>query len=194
MYAIRSYYVLNVASVAGQITVPGDMNYGPTKSYLIALSKALAATVKQDGVHVMALCPGFTHTDFHQSDRLSAMKAGSPNFLWYDADVVIREGLAALERGEEVFISGRLYRYVMPILRQRWSRAILKALGVNVITSYSIHYTKLYEATSPTMSTEIRFCTSGERRARKYQRSASARITSYNVCYTKLLRNRAAAS
>jgi len=124
--------VLNVASVAGQITVPGDMNYGPTKSYLIALSKALAATVKQDGVHVMALCPGFTHTDFHQSDRLSAMKAGSPNFLWYDADVVIREGLAALERGEEVYISGRLYRYVMPILRQRWSRAILKALGVKL--------------------------------------------------------------
>jgi len=124
--------VLNVASVAGQITVPGDMNYGPTKTYLIALSKALAATVKADGVHVMALCPGFTHTDFHQSERLSAMKAGSPSFIWYDADVVIREALAALEKGKIVYTSGRLYRYLMPVLRQSWSRPLLKALGVRL--------------------------------------------------------------
>lgn len=124
--------VLNVASVAGQITVPGDMNYGPTKSYLIALSKALSATVKEDGVHVMALCPGFTHTDFHQSERLSVMKANSPGFIWYDADVVIREGLDALEKGKTVYTSGRLYRYLMPVLRQPWSRVLLKALGVRL--------------------------------------------------------------
>ena len=49
--------------------------------------------VKPDGVYVMALCPGFTHTDFHNSPQLTAMKKASPNFLWYDADVVIREGL-----------------------------------------------------------------------------------------------------
>jgi len=122
--------VLNVASVAGQITVSGDMNYGPTKTYLIALSRALWATVGKDGVHVLALCPGFTHTDFHQSERLSAMKAKSPGILWYDADVVVREGLAALEKGKVVYTTGRLYRYLMPIIRQPWMRGILKAFSV----------------------------------------------------------------
>ena len=122
--------VLNVASVAGQITVPGDMNYGPTKTYLIALSKALSASVKDDGVHVLALCPGLTHTDFHQSKHLSAMKAKSPGFLWYDADVVVREGLNALEKGKAVHTSGRLYRFAMPIARQPWMRGILKAFSV----------------------------------------------------------------
>jgi len=122
--------VLNVASVAGQITVPGDMNYGPTKTYLIALSKALSASVKGDGVHVLALCPGLTHTDFHQSKHLSAMKARSPGFIWYDADVVVREGLAALEKGKAVHTSGRLYRLAMPIARQPWMRGILKAFSV----------------------------------------------------------------
>ena len=122
--------VLNVASVAGQITVPGDMNYGPTKTYLIALSKALSATVKENGVHVLALCPGFTHTDFHQSERLSTMKAKSPRIFWYDADVVVREGLAALEKGKAVYTTGRLYRYLMPIMRQPWMRGILKAFSV----------------------------------------------------------------
>ena len=124
--------VLNVASVAGQISVPGDMNYGPTKTYLIALSKALSLSVKDDGVHILALCPGFTHTDFHQSERLSEMKASSPGIFWYDADVVVREGLAALEKGKAVYTSGRLYRYLMPIIRQPWMRGILKAFQVRV--------------------------------------------------------------
>lgn len=123
--------VLNVASVAGQVTAPGDMNYGPTKTYLIALSRALSTSVKDDGVHVLALCPGFTHTDFHDSESLTAMKASSPGFIWYDADVVVREGLAALEKGKAVYTSGRLYRYLVPIIRQPWMRPLLKAFRIN---------------------------------------------------------------
>jgi len=121
--------VLNVASVAGQITVPTDCNYGPTKTYVIALSKALSKTVKSDGVHVLALCPGFTHTDFHKSERLAKMKKETPDFLWYDVDVVVREGLAALEKGKSVYTSGRLYRFLMPILRTPIGDVITRAMG-----------------------------------------------------------------
>ncbi|MDH3620716.1 MAG: SDR family NAD(P)-dependent oxidoreductase [Gammaproteobacteria bacterium] len=124
--------VLNVASVAGRMTVGGDYSYGPTKAYLIALSKALASAYKSQGVHVMALCPGFTHTDFHASDKLTIMKSNTPRFAWYDADVVIREGLAALEQGKDEYTSGRLYRFLVPVLRQRWSRRLLTMLGVKL--------------------------------------------------------------
>jgi len=122
--------VLNVASVVGHISLAGDTSYGPTKAYLIALSKGLAATVRDQGVHVLALCPGFTHTDFHQSDELTRMKAKTPAFLWYDADVVVREGLAALEKGREVYISGRLYRYLTPLLKSRFGGWIMAKKGV----------------------------------------------------------------
>jgi short-subunit dehydrogenase len=124
--------VLNVASVAGRMTVGGDYSYGPTKAYLIALSKALASAFKPRGVHVMALCPGFTHTEFHTSDKLTAMKQATPSFIWYDADVVVREGLAALEKGRDEYTSGRLYRFLVPILRQRWTRRLLTMLGVRL--------------------------------------------------------------
>jgi len=124
--------VLNVASVAGLLTVADDYSYGPTKAYLVALSKALAATYKEHGVYVMALCPGFTHTDFHASERLTAMKSNMPKFAWYDADVVIREGLAALEKGKDMYTSGRLYRILIPVFRQRWTHGLLKALGVKI--------------------------------------------------------------
>jgi short-subunit dehydrogenase len=124
--------VINVASVAGQITVAGDYSYGPTKAYLIALSKALASSFRADGVHVMALCPGFTHTEFHVSEKLTAMKKATPGFIWYDADVVVREALAALEKGRDEYTSGRLYRFLIPVLRQRWTRGLLSLLGVRL--------------------------------------------------------------
>lgn len=122
--------VLNVASVAGHFSVAGDTSYGPTKAYLIALSKGLSATVRQDGVNVLALCPGLTHTDFHQAAELMKMKNRSPSFIWYDANVVIREGLAALEKGKAVYISGRLYRWVIPLLRTRLGVWIMRRMGV----------------------------------------------------------------
>ena len=124
--------VLNVASVAGRMTVDGDYSYGPTKAYLIALSKGLASTYNERGVHVMALCPGFTHTDFHASDKLTIMKHNTPGFVWYDADVVIREGLAALEKGKDEYTSGRLYRFLVPVLKWRAARGLLTALGVKL--------------------------------------------------------------
>ena len=122
--------VVNVASVAGLITAAGDYSYGPTKAYLVSLSKGLAASIPQDDVKVMALCPGFTHTDFHQSEALSKMKAGMPDFLWYDADVVVREGLVALEKGTSVCVSGRLYRFLVPILRSSFSQWLLNSFGL----------------------------------------------------------------
>ena len=122
--------VLNVASVAGHVSLAGDTSYGPTKAYVIALSKGLAATLRGDGVHVLALCPGFTHTDFHVSDELTRMKNSTPAFIWYDADVVIREGLAALEKGKDVYISGRLYRYLTPLLRSRLGAFITVKMSV----------------------------------------------------------------
>jgi short-subunit dehydrogenase len=122
--------VLNVASVAGQVTLSGDASYGPTKAYLIALSKGLAATVRGHGVHVLALCPGFTHTDFHLSEELTRMKEKSPAFIWYDAEVVIREGLEALEKGKDVYISGRLYRYLIPFLKTRIGAWTMRKMGI----------------------------------------------------------------
>jgi short-subunit dehydrogenase len=118
--------VINVASVAGRIASGGDSHYGPTKAYVIALSEALALTVKDHGVNVSALCPGFTHTDFHETAGLSEMKRSTPNFLWYDAKTVVREGLQGVEKGKPIVVSGRLYRWLDPLMQSVWSRWIFK--------------------------------------------------------------------
>ena len=79
------------------------------------------------GVQVSALCPGFTHTDFHEVAGMEDMKKGLPDFLWYDASTVVREGLDALERGRPIHVSGRLYRWLDPITQSVLFRPLLKA-------------------------------------------------------------------
>ena len=118
--------ILNVASVAGRIARANDLNYGPSKAYVVALSEALHLTLKHHGVNVCALCPGFTHTDFHEVADMLEMKASSPDILWYDADVVVREGLAAVEKGWCVYCSGRLYRFLDPLLQSLGTRPIVR--------------------------------------------------------------------
>ncbi|MGH0030883.1 MAG: SDR family NAD(P)-dependent oxidoreductase [Myxococcota bacterium] len=121
--------VINVSSFAGRLARPAGSNYGPSKAYLVALSEELALDLKGSGVHVSALCPGFTHTEFHESAELMEMKNGLPDFLWYDADVVVREGIEAVEAGRPVHVSGRLYRLLDPLAQSVWTRPLVKALA-----------------------------------------------------------------
>jgi short-subunit dehydrogenase len=126
--------VINVASVAGRLARAGGCNYGPAKAWVIAVSEELALTVAADGVRVCALCPGFTHTEFHERAGLIEMKNAMHRWLWYDADVVVadvvvREGLAAVERGKRIYVSGRLYRWLDPFFQSVLSRRLFTIMG-----------------------------------------------------------------
>jgi short-subunit dehydrogenase len=120
--------VINVASFAGRLARPAGSNYGPSKAYLIALSEELALDTRGSGVLISALCPGFVHTDFHESAGLMEMKRGLPGWLWYDAETVVREGIEAVERGRAIQVSGRLYRWLDPLAQSLLTRRLLKAL------------------------------------------------------------------
>jgi hypothetical protein len=50
-----------------------------------------------------------------------------PAWIWYGPDTVVREGLAAVERGRVVQVSGRLYRWLDPLAQSVWVRPLLKA-------------------------------------------------------------------
>ena len=121
--------VVNVASVAARLPRADGCNYAPSKAYVVALSESLAVTLKGTGVHVCALCPGFTHTDFHETAGLMEMKNSLPKFLWYSAETVVADGLKAVEKGKPICISGRLYRWIDPLFQSVWTRRLFNAPG-----------------------------------------------------------------
>jgi len=106
--------VINVASLAGFMALPGNVTYCATKGYLITFSKALALELTGTGARVQALCPGFTHTEFHD-DLREFDKARTPKILWMPAEAVVDASLRGLARGEVVCIPGLGNRLIAAI-------------------------------------------------------------------------------
>lgn len=121
--------VINVASVAGRVPRADGCNYAPSKAYIIALSEALDATLKGTDVNVCALCPGFTHTDFHAAAGMLEMKNSLPEWMWYPASTVVADGIKAVEKGKPIRISGRLYRWVDPLFQSVLTRRLFRTPG-----------------------------------------------------------------
>jgi short-subunit dehydrogenase len=128
--------ILNVASVAGLIPgAPKTTLYGPAKAFLIKFSEALALEHKTDGLHVTALCPGYTLTEFHDVLGTRARMNRLPKFIWLDAETVAREGFDAVMRGDPVCINGNLYRAVasaVKVLPSSVTRALLSRYSRSV--------------------------------------------------------------
>lgn len=55
--------IVNVASIAGSLGLPGQTNYAASKGGLMALTRALAAEFGPKGIRVNAVVPGFIETD-----------------------------------------------------------------------------------------------------------------------------------
>jgi len=99
--------IINVASLAAFMVLPGEVNYCATKAYLVTFSQTLAAEVRRKGVRVQALCPGFTITEFHDApDRPGAGREGYPRFLWGSSQAVVADSLRALDRGQVICVPG----------------------------------------------------------------------------------------
>ncbi len=108
----RSYgRIVNVASLAGHMpSSAGNTLYGAAKAFLIKFSQSLALENSSRGIHVCALCPGFTRSEFHDVSGARGVVSKMPDFMWMNADVVVRQGLDAVERGDVVYINGRVNR------------------------------------------------------------------------------------
>jgi len=91
--------IVNVASLAGQMPATGgDTLYGPIKSFLIKASQGLWLETRGTGVHVTALCPGYTLTEFHDvNGSREQVSSVYPAWMWQTADHVARVAYVACE-------------------------------------------------------------------------------------------------
>jgi short-subunit dehydrogenase len=123
MVARGSGAVLNVSSVAGWIT---GGTYSAAKAWVTVFSESLAVELAGTGVHVTAVCPGYTHTEFHQ--RASMETEGIPEWMWLDTQEVVDRALVDVRKGRPVSVAGKQYK-ALSLAAQYLPRPLVRAIG-----------------------------------------------------------------
>jgi short-subunit dehydrogenase len=121
--------IVNIASLAG--LVPGSAGhtlYGASKAFLIKFSQSLALENRRHGVNVCAVCPGFTYSEFHDVTGTRGVVSKMPNWMWLTADEVARRGMDAVERGEIVYVTGRINRAIKTLFKLLPDRFALRTI------------------------------------------------------------------
>ena len=111
----RDGAIINVASIAGMIpAAAGHTLYGAMKAWMIRFSEALADELASSNVKVMAVCPGFTRSEFHDVTGTRDSVDKLPRIFWMSSEAVADQTLDALENtSSPIFVPGFFNRFLV---------------------------------------------------------------------------------
>ena len=111
--------IVNISSVAA--FVPGQAGgalYPSVKAFVLRLSQSLATEYQTAGVHVVAVCPGFTWSEFHDVVGNRAQMNKLPGFMWLDGPKVVSDAHNTVEAGRgPVVVNGWVYKVLATLLQ-----------------------------------------------------------------------------
>jgi short-subunit dehydrogenase len=102
--------IINVSSVAAFLP---RGTYSAAKAWVNSFSEWAHNEYKPKGVTVMALCPGFTKTEFHQ--RMEVKRGDS--FMWLEPEFLVRTALADFDKGRVYSVPGAQYKAIRSLTR-----------------------------------------------------------------------------
>jgi uncharacterized protein len=124
--------IINVSSLASYLPAsPGNTLYAPAKAYVTTFSQGLHLEARDHGVHVTALCPGFTYSEFHEvAGTKERITKSMPEWMWMGADEVAREGYQAVEANRAICVPGapnKLASALLKVLPDDWVLEIISS-------------------------------------------------------------------
>lgn len=121
--------IINVSSTAGFVTMGA---YSAIKAWVTSYTEGLAIELKDTGVQVTALCPGWVRTEFHERAEINASRI--PEQLWVDVDRLVAECLVDVEARRVVSIPTKRYKVLMFGARHL-PRAVVRGISAKLSAS-----------------------------------------------------------
>lgn len=104
--------IINVSSVAGFLAAG---SYSAAKAFVTVFTEGLSTELRGTGVTATALCPGFTHTEFHERGQMDVSYL--PELAWLDAPDVVAAGIADSRAGKAVSVPSLKYKVAAGLLQ-----------------------------------------------------------------------------
>ncbi len=123
-------YIFTVSSVAGWIT---GGTYSAAKAWATVFTESLAVELSGTGVQPIAVCPGFTRTEFHQ--RAGMQMDSVSEWMWLNVDDVVSQALRDARAGRVISIAGTQYKTLTSLLRVLPRPLVRRATGVRQASS-----------------------------------------------------------
>ncbi|WP_036476576.1 SDR family oxidoreductase [Myxosarcina sp. GI1] len=98
--------IVNVSSIAAFQPIPYMSIYAATKAFILNFTEAIWAENKDSGVRILAVCPGPTESQFYDRADFPDSMAGMNDDNMDSPEAVVRETLAALEKGQSTIVTG----------------------------------------------------------------------------------------
>ena len=108
--------IVNVASLAAFAPEPPGSLYSGVKSQMVTTSRGLRRQFLGSGVHCTAVCPGFTHSEFHARLGMPDIASQMPRWMWLSAERVVSEGWRGCERNKPVVVTGNANKVIRALL------------------------------------------------------------------------------
>lgn len=126
--------IVNVASLAGLVPgAAGHTLYAATKGFLVKFSQSLHLENLATGVHVSALSPGFTYSEFHDvNGTRDQVSQGVPEWMWLGADEVAAAGYEAAEANRPICVPGapnKALAAIAKVVPDDWALALMASQG-----------------------------------------------------------------
>lgn len=112
--------VINVSSTAGWMS---GSTYNAAKAWVTTFSEGLSTSLRPSGVTVIAVCPGFTHTEFHERARIR--EESVPAWMWIEADEVVATALSDAAKGRPISVATGRYK-ALSVLMQYAPRPLVR--------------------------------------------------------------------
>jgi short-subunit dehydrogenase len=127
MIARHQGAIVHVSSIAAWSSAPGNVTYSATKAFLNTFCEGLQAELAGSGVRVQALCPGFTITEFHDTEEFTGFRRSAlPRSFWMAADDVVAQSLKALRTNQVIVVPGLMNRAYVELARYGTIRAVAR--------------------------------------------------------------------
>ncbi len=116
--------VVIVSSIAAFTPMPKSALYAAAKTYVKSYGQSLSFEVRDSGVRVCVVCPGYVRTELHQQAGLTHLRGRVPAWLWINPDDVVSAALTGLRKNKSVVVPGVVYRLARPFLGSRTAQRI----------------------------------------------------------------------